>query len=98
MCYWLARFLLSLARPHWKKPFEEPSEADGIGDRAMKPTFRLSRVRAPRATPGALVLVAVVFLTFGLIASALGIADPGDAPRYVDGSPPTLAHWLVGLL
>lgn len=63
----------------------------------MKTTFRLSRVRTPRATFGASVLVAAVFLAFGLIASAFGIADSAIAPHHLSGSTLTFTHWLYGL-
>jgi hypothetical protein len=60
--------------------------------------LRLSRLRAPRGTPGAALLVAIVFVAFGLLISALGIADAGSAaPRYLDGSATNLANWLLGL-
>jgi hypothetical protein len=63
----------------------------------MKTTLRLSRVRAPRGTLGASVLVVAVFLTFGLVASAFGIADSPSAPHHLSGSTLTFTHWLFAL-
>jgi hypothetical protein len=64
----------------------------------MKHTFRLSRVRAPRGTLGASMLLALVFIVFGLVASAFGLADTAHAPQYVNGSTQPLSQWLFGQL
>jgi len=59
--------------------------------------LRLSRLRAPRGTLGASLLVAIVFVAFGLLISTLGIADSGSTPRYLDGSVTNVANWLLRL-
>jgi hypothetical protein len=59
--------------------------------------LRLSRLRAPRGTLGASLLVAIVFVVFGLLVSALGIADDGSASRHLEGSVPPIARWLLSL-
>ncbi|MFW6094544.1 MAG: hypothetical protein ACODAC_11275 [Pseudomonadota bacterium] len=61
----------------------------------MPPTFRLSRIRAPRATLAASVLVVVVFVAFGMAVSLAAEGRPTVAPDYARGTPMlTFATWL----
>jgi hypothetical protein len=57
--------------------------------------IRMSRLRHPRASLFAMLLLAAVFLLFGLIASAL---EPGfsPAPNTLEGSAMIFGHWLLG--
>jgi hypothetical protein len=64
----------------------------------MNQPFRLSRLRAPRGNLVTSLLVAVVFIAFGLVVSTLGVADSAPAARYVDGSVLTFTDWLFGQL
>jgi hypothetical protein len=59
--------------------------------------LRLSRLRTPRGTLGASLLVATVFVAFGLLISALGIAEDGSGPRHLESSVPPIARWLLSL-
>jgi hypothetical protein len=58
--------------------------------------FRLSRIKAPRGTITAIVLLAVVFIVFGLVVSAASPAHAAAAPRYFDGTALTFVNWLLG--
>jgi hypothetical protein len=64
----------------------------------MNEPFRLSRLRAPRGNLATSLLVAIVFITFGLVVSALGVAESAPATRYLDGSAVSFTNWLLGLL
>lgn len=56
--------------------------------------MRLSRLTHPRATLLAMVLLAVVFLLFGMFASAV---EPGyaPAPATIDGAIVKIGSWLM---
>lgn len=56
----------------------------------MNPTFRLSRIRAPRGTIGAIVLLIAFFISFG-------IAVAGAAPAVV-ATEPAPTELLAALL
>ena len=57
--------------------------------------IRMSRLSHPRASLFAMLLLAGVFLLFGLIASAL---EPSytPAPNTFEGSARIFGHWLLG--
>ena len=68
-----------------------------------KPTFRygptidemrLSRLSHPRATLVAMILLAVVFLLFGLLASAADVSHT-PAPNTVNGAVSLIGHWVM---
>jgi len=56
---------------------------------------RMSRLSHPRASLFAMLLLAGVFLLFGLVASAM---EPGysPAPNTFEGSAMIFGHWLFG--
>jgi len=61
----------------------------------MNPVFRLSRIRAPRGTVAAVMLLVAFFIAFGLAVSA--VASPehtAAAPRYFDDAALTFVNWL----
>jgi hypothetical protein len=62
----------------------------------MNESFRLSRIRAPRSSLTAMVLLAAVFIAFGLLMSALAPEQAAAAPRYFDSSALTFANWMLG--
>lgn len=62
----------------------------------MNEAFRLSRIRAPRGTLTAAVLLAAVFVFIGILMSSLAPEHTAAAPRYFDGSALTFANWLLG--
>ncbi|MGE0622959.1 MAG: hypothetical protein AB7I04_06825 [Pseudomonadales bacterium] len=71
-----------------------------------KPTFRygptigemrLSRLSHPRATLFAIILLAVVFLLFGLFTSSVDVSHT-PAPNTVDGAVSLIGHWVVASL
>jgi len=63
--------------------------------RSILSEIRMSRLSHPRANLFAMLLLAVVFLLFGLVASAF---EPGysPAPNTLEGSAMIFGHWLVG--
>lgn len=61
----------------------------------MNEAFRLSRIRAPRANLASALLLAAVFLAFGLLMAALAPEQVAAAPAF-DGPDFRLAHWLLG--
>ncbi|MEQ8991992.1 MAG: hypothetical protein RLO46_09195, partial [Pseudomonadales bacterium] len=65
------------------------------GNATMSQAFRLSRLKAPRGTVTAMVLLAVVLLGFG---AALSFAEPAQ-PAHTVSAPSlsvlNLAHWLL---
>jgi hypothetical protein len=62
----------------------------------MSHLFRLSRIRAPRGTLTAMVLLTAVFLVFGLALSAAEPTAVAAAPRPFTITLMTLASWLLG--
>ena len=56
--------------------------------------MRLSRLSHPRGTVMAMVLVAAVFLLFGMFASAMEPAY-APAPNTVDGAVSLIGHWVM---
>ena len=60
----------------------------------MNEAFRLSRIRAPRGTITAVILLAVFFILFGLWVSAVAPEHAAAAPRYLDRAP-AVVNWLV---
>lgn len=63
----------------------------------MNESFRLSRIRAPRGNLAAVLLLAAVFIAFGLLMSGLAPAHSEAAPRYFDSQALTFANWMLGL-
>jgi hypothetical protein len=63
----------------------------------MNEAFRLSRIRAPRGTATAMILLAVFFLLFGLWISVMAPEQAAAAPRYLDRAP-VVVNWLVDTL
>lgn len=61
----------------------------------MNEAFRLSRLRAPRGTAPAMILLALVFVAFGLTVAGLA-ADDVTAPHYFDGTAHRVVGWLFG--
>ena len=66
------------------------------GTRTMKDSFRLSRIRHPRASVWTMALLAVVFVAFGVWAEAAmpmleSARDHGSAPDLL-----TLGAWVLG--
>ena len=57
--------------------------------------FRMSRFRQPRATMFAMILLAVVFLLFGVFASAVEPVHV-PAPNTVEGAAHILSQWAFG--
>ncbi len=70
--------------------------ADAPAVRPLISEIRMSRLRHPRASILAMVLLAVVFLAFGLIASAL---EPGysPAPSTAEGLAMIIGNALLAL-
>lgn len=66
-----------------------------FGTNTMDESFRLSRLKAPRGTALAIVLLALVFLLFGFTVNAVAsdrlAAQP---PTPLDGTLAQLAEWL----
>lgn len=64
-------------------------------DRLIISEIRMSRLSHPRASLFAMLLLAAVFLLFGLIASAF---EPGysPAPNTFEGSAMIFGQWLLG--
>lgn len=58
--------------------------------------MRLSRLSHPRATLVAMILLAVVFLLFGVFAQAMYPAPEMPAPNTVDGAFMLLRMWAFG--
>lgn len=56
--------------------------------------MRLSRLSHPRATLFAVILLAGVFLLFGLLTSTAEVSHT-PAPNTVDGAVSLIGHWLV---
>jgi hypothetical protein len=63
----------------------------------MSHDFRLSRIKAPRGTLAAMVLLTTVFLIFGLALSAAEPAPATVAERPASITIMTLASWLLSL-
>ena len=75
-------------------PVQIEKEADVI---TRNSTFRLSRISNPRATLWAMILLALVFLCFGLVAQAyVPEIDPtGVAPEGLGAAVPALPLILI---
>lgn len=63
----------------------------------MDEMFRLSRIRAPRGTLATTILLAVVFIAFGLFVSATAAGEAVARPAYLEPSALNFANWLLGL-
>lgn len=61
----------------------------------MNETFRLSRIKAPRSTWVTIILLAAVFVVFGLAMAVASPAHSEEMPRYFDGTGLTIANWLL---
>jgi hypothetical protein len=71
----------------------EFEESQGL---AMNEAFRLSRIRAPRATLTAAVLLAAVFVVLGLLLTALAPDQTAHLTRPVfDGPPESFVTWML---
>jgi len=57
--------------------------------------IRMSRLSHPRATLFAMLLLAAVFLLFGIVVSGL-VPDYSPAPSTIEGSAMIFADWLFG--
>lgn len=64
----------------------------------MNEAFRLSRIRTPRATMAAMLLLAVVFIAFGLLIYAIAPESTAATPRYFDSTTLAYAERLLGLV
>ena len=64
-------------------------------ERSLFSEIRMSRLRHPRASLFAMLLLAGVFLLFGMVASAY---EPSysPAPNTFEGSARIFGHWLMG--
>lgn len=58
--------------------------------------MRLSRLSYPRATLVAMVLLAVVFLTFGVFAQATQASVEMPAPNTIQGALVLVSDWVFG--
>ena len=58
--------------------------------------MRLSRLSHPRATLVAMILLAVVFLTFGVFAQAMQPGVEMPAPNTVEGALMLVSDWVFG--
>lgn len=65
---------------------------------AMNHAFRLSRLKAPRGTITAIILLAVFFLVFGLVVSGASPEHNAAGARYFDNSASTFVNWMLGTL
>lgn len=63
----------------------------------MNESFRLSRIRAPRGNLAAVILLAAVFIAFGLLMSGLAPAHADAVPRHFDSQALTFANWMLSL-
>lgn len=63
----------------------------------MHQALRVSRIRAPRGTLAAAMLVAVVFIVFGLALSALAPDHSAAAPLHLEQKALTFSNWLLDL-
>ena len=62
----------------------------------MNQAFRLSRIRAPRGTAAAIILLVAFFIAFGFAVTAAASPDhAGAAPRYFDEMALTFVNWLL---
>ena len=68
-----------MARLLYSSPQDQEANVDIRGD-----SFRLSRISHPRATLWAMILLALVFMGFGLIAEAHTTGTATTAPGSVD--------------
>jgi hypothetical protein len=64
-------------------------------ERPLISEIRMSRLSHPRASVFAMLLLAAVFLLFGLVASAY---EPSysPAPNTIEGTARIFGHWLMG--
>ncbi len=62
----------------------------------MDESFRLSRIRAPRGTLATMILLAVVFLAFGLLVAGVPGSEAAERVGFLDASGSSLANWLLG--
>lgn len=63
----------------------------------MHQALRISRIRAPRGTPAAAVLLALVFIAIGLAISALMPDQTASAPLHLENTALTFSNWLLEL-
>ncbi len=63
----------------------------------MHQALRVSRIRAPRGTLTAAVLLAVVFITIGLAISALTPDQTAATPLNLERAALTFSNWLMSL-
>jgi len=61
----------------------------------MNQAFRLSRIRAPRGTVAAIILLVAFFIAFGFAMTAVASPDHAAAPRYFDDTALTFVNWLL---
>ncbi|MEQ8859809.1 MAG: hypothetical protein RIC56_14290 [Pseudomonadales bacterium] len=63
----------------------------------MHQALRVSRIRAPRGTLTTAILLAVVFIAFGLAISALTPDHATAAPVPMERTALTFSNWLLSL-
>ncbi len=63
----------------------------------MNEAFRLSRIRAPRATLTAAVLLAAVFVLLGLLMTAMAPDQTALMSQPFDGAPGHFVNWMLSL-
>lgn len=76
-------------------PYQSTETEPSRKERPLLSEIRMSRLRYPRATLFAAILLAVFFLLFGAVASAF---EPTytPAPTTVEGATMIIAQWLLG--
>lgn len=63
----------------------------------MSHEFRISRIKTPRGTVAAMLLLTTVFLIFGFALSAAEPVQVAVTPRPATMTLMTLASWLLGI-
>lgn len=62
----------------------------------MDEPFRLSRIRTPRGTLATMILLAVVFLVFGLLVAGVPGSEAAEGRGVLEASGSSLANWPLG--
>lgn|GEM_PF-6994234 len=77
-------------------PYPPINTAQAVSEKPVLSEIRMSRLRYPRATLFAMILLAVVFLLFGWVASAFEPAYT-PAPSTFEGAAMIIVQRLVGI-
>lgn len=79
-----------------RAPYPSLNPARAGREKPILSEIRMSRLRYPRATLFAMILLAVVFLLFGWVASAF---EPSytPAPTTFEGAAMIIVQWLVSV-